>query len=161
MTNKKALVYYIFLNILISALTTLSVLWIWDRLQLSAGKYSPPIETVVATEPAPLPSMGQTVIKIDNVFGMANLQNEMVLFRRLGDGELWLTGWQMKDSHGHVYTFPRLLLNKDGAVQVYTRTGTDTAITLFWGLPQAVWNSGDTVVLYDSQGSLRTEFKIP
>jgi hypothetical protein len=161
MTNKKALVYYILLNILISALTTLSVLWIWDRVQLSPVKNPHPASMVLPTETAPVPAIDQTVIKIDNVFGLADLENEVVVLKRLGEGDLWLTGWQMKDTHGHIYTFPQLLLNKDGAVQVYTRTGTDTAITLYWGLPQAVWNSGDTVFLYDPQGNLRANYQIP
>ena len=161
MNNKKALVYYILLNILISALTTLSVLWIWNHVQLSSGKNTPSIGSVSPSETAPVPSIDQTVIKIDNVFGMADLENEVVVLKRLGEEDLWLTGWQMKDTHGHVYTFPHLLLNKDGAIQVYTRTGTDTAITLYWGLSQPVWNSGDTVVLYDPQGNLRANYKIP
>jgi hypothetical protein len=161
MNNKKTLTYYILLNILISALTTLTVLWIWDRVQLLSVKepLSPtptrPIETV------PVPSITQEIIKIDNVFGMADLENEVVLLKRVGEGELWLTGWQLKDTYGHTYTFPTLLLNKDGAIQVYTRSGTDTAITLYWGLSRPIWNSGDTVVLYDPQGNLRAQYKIP
>jgi hypothetical protein len=161
MKNKRALIYYIFLNIIISALTTLSVLWIWDYVQSSAGKNPPASDLSSTTETVPVPPLGQQVIKIENVFGMADLEKEVVLLKREGEGELWLTGWRMKDLQGHTYTFPKLLLNKDGAVQVYTHTGTDSVITLYWGLSQAIWNSGDRVTLLDPQGNLRAEYNIP
>jgi hypothetical protein len=61
------------------------------------------------------PPLDQLVIEINNVFGVGDLQTEAVRLQRLGEGELWLTGWQLKDGDGNIYIFPELLLNKDGA----------------------------------------------
>ena len=36
-----------------------------------------------------------------------------------------------------------------GAVQVHTVAGTDTVIDLYWGIGDAVWNSGEEARLFD------------
>lgn len=101
------------------------------------------------------------MIQIQNVFGVGDIDNEVVQLKRAGTGDLWLTGWQLKDQNGHTFTFPKLLLNKDGAVQVYTRAGPDTVIELHWGLSSAVWHTGELVSLLDPHGVLQASYQIP
>ena len=53
------------------------------------------------------------------------------------------------------YTFPsqpELTLYKDGAVQVYTRAGTDTVTEVYWNRAEAAWRSGELIRLVDAQG---------
>lgn len=170
MKSKKALVLYLLLNIIVSALTTLCVLWLWDStrhtnffpFQLSGSSSgSESLGADAEGNEIPLPPTGQKVIEIKNVFGVGDLENEMVLLERAGEGELYLKGWKLKDQNGHVYTFPGLRLNKGGAVQVFSRTGTDTVITLYWGQTKPVWKTGETVTLLDYEGVERARYKIP
>jgi hypothetical protein len=165
---------FIILNVIISAATTLAVLYWWDKTQrpvlvdprLLASATSQVVSTKptsqngVATSQAQT-TLSQNVIQIQNVFGVGDINNEVVQLKRVGSGDLWLTGWQLKDQNGHSYTFPKLLLNKDGAVQVYTQAGADSVIELHWGLPNAVWHSGELVSLLDPQGVLRASYQIP
>ncbi len=100
------------------------------------------------------------VIEIQDVIGPGDLDNEAVLLRRLGEGDLHLTGWKLDDSSGHAFVFPEFVLSKNGAVQVNTRPGTNTAIALFWGLQEAVWTPGKLVSLYDTDNKLQASFTI-
>jgi len=155
---------YLILNIIVSAATILTILWLWDRSRIIDLPVLTPLP--VASSPTPedtptLPPLNRPVILIKNVFGTGDLQNEVVLLNRQGEGELELTGWQLKDGNGHAFTFPKLVLNQDGAVQVFTRAGADSVIELHWGLDQSVWKSGMTVSLLDPLGNLRASFHIP
>jgi LysM repeat protein len=98
---------------------------------------------------------------IDTVIGAGDLDSERVLLKRTGSGELALAGWRLSDEDEHVFTFPQLTLYQDGAVNVYTRLGQDTVVDLYWGLSSPVWESGETVTLYDTQGEARASFTIP
>lgn len=126
--------------------------------------------TLTATLPAtsaPQPTATDTPLsqpagmQIDTVIGAGNLDTERVLLKRTGGGELALAGWQLTDEDGHVYTFPQLTLYQGGAVNVYTRLGQNTVVDLYWGLSVPVWQSGETVTLYDAQGEVRATFVIP
>lgn len=115
-----------------------------------------PRPTATATPPGQLAGM-----QIDTVIGAGELNSERVLLKRTGSGELALAGWQLADEDGHVFTFPQLTLYQDGAINVYTRIGQDTVVDLFWGLSVPVWQSGETVTLFDAQGNSRASFTIP
>lgn len=165
----KRLLLYLALNILVSAATTFGVLSWWDRThRITPAAPAPAIAQKASTQaPAaqgPVPTAipaNQRVIQIQNVYGTGDLQNEVVLIKRLGDGELSLARWKLQDQNGHEYNFPDLVLNKDGAVQVYTRTGVDTVIELYWDLSEPVWKSGEQATLVDPQGVVRATYTIP
>jgi hypothetical protein len=155
---------YLILNIIVSAATILTILWFWDRsrnFDLPMLTPLPAASTLTPEDTPTLPPLDKPVILIKNVFGSGDLQNEVVLLNRQGEGKLELTGWQLKDGGGHTFTFPKLILNQDGAVQVYTRAGADSVIELHWGLDQPVWKSGMTVSLLDPLGNLRASLHIP
>ena len=179
MSQGKRLLAYVLLNVLVSAATTYAVLYLWSQAHptpsLPAGLISPTLgalsltETAqaataasqpVATVVAPIP-LDQTVISIENVFGIGNLANEVVLIKSQTDISLSLTHWRLQDSAGNTYTFPELTLNKGGAVQVHTAAGVNTVIDLYWGRDAAVWQEGKTVLLFDAQGIERVHYTIP
>ncbi len=178
MNSWQRLVFYLVLNILVSACTILTVLVIWDRLHQPADLKSAP--TLSATLPAgliftvtPAPTLAQptapatpggplpNLIRIDNVFGVGNLDQEVVVLKRVGGGELTLTNWKLSGGHANDFVFPALTLYKDGAIQVHTGAGVNTVVDLYWGRDSAVWQVGDTVNLFDDQGHLRASYKIP
>lgn len=179
--KRSHLIFYILLNILISAATTLAVLAAWDRFR---GTEVPPppqglagVETaapdpgegeeIVDFTPAPtqtLPPLDQPVIQILSVVGAGNLDSEVVMFKRLGEGNLTMTGWRLEGDRGSVYTFPEqpeLVLFKDGAVQLYTRAGETTPTTVFWGRGEPAWHSGESIRLLDTEGNERAAYRVP
>ena len=166
MRRKSRLFPFILLNILISALTTLAVLWLWDNYYRPAALSSFP--GIPDSAPAPGSKTGTGAgnspaaeIAILSVIAPGDPANEAVLIKQTGEGQTWLTGWRLFDQNGYTYTFPELLLNQNGAVQVFTKPGVDTVIELYWGLQEPVWNSGEKVTLVDRQNEIRATYDIP
>ena len=179
MKSLRRAIPFLLLNIILSAGVTLAVLSWWGgglRLgpgQPAAATLSPNAtalsNTLIRAESSPspaapaataVPDANGRVIEITDVIGPGDINNETVTLHRLGTGDLNLSGWRIDDKAGHKFIFPDFVLNKNGAVQVNTRTGTNTAINLFWNLTDAVWSTGKTVTLFDSQGNLQASFSI-
>jgi LysM repeat protein len=113
----------------------------------------------IPVHPTPSP---QADIEIVNIIGAGDLNNERVVLKQSGGGTLLLAGWQLQDGKGDQYTFPALELTQDGfQVNVYTKSGTDTADSLYWGLSQPVWSSGETATLLDPGGAAKATFNVP
>jgi hypothetical protein len=100
-------------------------------------------------------------VQIVSVIGAGTVTAEAVVIRYNGDGELDLTGWHLKDSGGDMYTFPPFKLFKNGVVQVHTAGGTDSAIVLYWSQDQAMWKSGEAVLLTDPGGAVQDSYPVP
>jgi LysM repeat protein len=115
-----------------------------------------------ATGEPPIPGSGQVLI--DSVVGVGDLATERVLLKRAtgaGGGELSLEGWQLEDGDGNTFIFPQLTLFEAGAVNLYTKSGQNTVIALYWGLDEAVWEPGETVTLLDQDGKVHATYIIP
>jgi len=173
--GRNSLLLYLVLNIIVSAATVLAVLMVWERLrpQDTPALLTAPVGPTAApeVEETPLPTLTSTppgpageLIEIAAVIGATDPQQEYVQLRRLGEGDLSLAGWQLKDEDGNVYTFskdPELILYKGGAVLVYTRVGNDTPTEVFWNRTEAVWRSGEWATLVDSLGRVQARFQVP
>ena len=173
MKSIKRSIPFILLNILVSAATTLAVLnWFGGGLRFNQQP-EPTVPAAVLNVTAP-PVSSQTtqpmatlaadssgrVIEIQDVVGAGDLNNEAVQLRRVGAGDLQLAGWRLEDGNSHFYLFPDFILNQNGAVQLNSRAGSNTAIALFWNEPAAVWTPGKTVMIYDPQNKLQAMFTI-
>ena len=179
--RRSNLLFYLVLNVIVSAATTLAVLMIWDRSQREA---LPPLDPVVATQIAgtqmvalplvgeagealPTPTnlpVGEAVIQIVSVVGAGDLNQEVILLRRIGEGDLRLSGWSLRGDGGSIFTFPdqpELVLFKGGAVQVYTKLGTDTVTDVYWNREEPAWRRGETIRVIDSEGAERASYTIP
>lgn len=164
---------YILLNILISALTTLAVLYGWNRLQAQKlpdesvlkallENINQPTQAVTPAVLPPLPSLDSNVIEIINVFGAGDQASEEIVLQNISTEEqIWLDGWKLTTSGGDSYTFQSLVLNPNARVQLYTRPGVDTVNKLYWNLNEAALESGGKITLEDYQGNLRAVFAIP
>lgn len=109
----------------------------------------------------PPPPTGEAQVIIDSVIGSGDLATERIYLDRIGPGEISLAGWQLVDENGETFIFPQFTLFERGGVYIYTRSGPATAVTLYWELDHAVWESGETVVLLDNQGEEHASFQIP
>lgn len=115
MRRKSRLFPFLLLNILISALTTLAVLWLWDNYYRPADLGSSPRipGSTLAAGSKTGTGAGNTSaaeIAILSVIAPGDPANEAVLIKQTGEGQTWLTGWRLFDQNGTTYTFPELLL---------------------------------------------------
>lgn len=120
------------------------------------------LESTAATPTnTPEPLTGESRVLIDSIIGVGDLASERIFLKRVGPGEISLTGWSLVADNGDTFTFPQLTLFENGAVFIHTREGQTTAVALYWELDHTVWSSGDTVVLIDDQGDVHTSYQIP
>jgi len=163
---------FILLNILVSATTTLLVIFIWDSTH-KVTPITPEGSTPAAiTEVTPanlaacdpsIPEEGDEPVVIQNVLGAGDITREVIELRRTGTTTLCLNGWSLRDSSNNEYDFPRYYqLYSNGVVfRLYTRSGTDTALELYWGLGYPIWSSGEELSLRDPDGHIQATFIVP
>ena len=201
MKKRSNLLLYLLLNILVSAATTLVVLWAWDNAWGSGRKVAPPLAAEVLAQNTLQPAGEQPVrpaegagdlpatpvaapvvlqetagptettlpvdaklIEVVSVVGAGDLQQEVVLLKRIGEGNLRMVGWKLAGEHDNTFTFPEdpeLTLYKDGAVQVVSGPGTDTVTEVYWNRTAAAWRAGELLRLLDPQGNERATFRVP
>lgn len=184
MKNKSSLIIFILINIVISAATTLTVMWLWERSHprpdpadmaslLSSASCNQECEVVlpqIEQEQGPVPTSEPTLafansteseIRIYAIVGAGNLDAEYVEIRNQGDDPVDLTGWQLTDQGGQSFTFPAMILNSGGAIKVISTKGTNTVIELYWQSDEPIWQSGETASLLDADGELITTYSIP
>jgi hypothetical protein len=158
--DRRRLIYYLLLNVFVSACVTSTILFWYDRNYRAslapaaqAGSGASPVETLSPQTDIP--------VQIESVVGAGALDVETAVIHYSGDEQLSLAGWQLKDEEGSTFTFPQLTLYKNGSVQVHSVSGSDTVIDLYWGINEAIWSSGENARLYDSQGNLRAVYRVP
>ena len=163
-------ILYLIINILLSAATTLTVLWLWERAhsipEVEQVTTTPMLEAVPTDQPEPTQEDIEWVTEDPNVIirtvvGGGNLNSEYVEVFNQADGAVDLSGWQLVDESENQFTFPALILNNDGAVKVYSKAGSDTVIELYWQAETPIWQSGETVSLLDSDGNTISTYAIP
>jgi LysM repeat protein len=147
-----------------------------DTFESLAAKYNIAVQELIAvngfTRSQPLgegevlriPVHAGGGVTIDSVIGAGDLDSERVMLKHTGEGELSLVGWRLEDEQGNIFIFPQfpqLILYRGGAVNIYTKTGSNTVVDLFWGLNNSVWESGETVTLKDPQGNIRATYSVP
>lgn len=160
--DRRKLVYYLLLNVFVSACVTSGILFWYDRNYRAVNQ--PSVQQSAsggAVSGSTLNPQTDIAVKISSVVGAGTLNSEIVVVKFEGEGQLDISSWQLKDEDGNTFKFPQLTLYPNGAVQVHTITGTDTVIDLYWGIGDAVWSSGENARLFDSQGSLRAVYRVP
>ena len=156
---------FLIVNIIVSAATTLLVLTLWNRYNTANQiEVNPPMieptNPMASPIPEALPPIDIEVIQVSNVFAAGDVENELVIIERVGEGDLNLLNWQIIDEDNNAFVFPSIELVK-GQISIYSRSGTNSVNTLFWGSGEAIWSSGETVRVFDSAGQERAVFVIP
>jgi hypothetical protein len=157
---------YLLLNIAISALTMLAVLLIWNATHHESYLIDPteaqseaPTTTSAPTQT--LPALDKELFTVDAVIGAGDLANEYIQITYLGDTALNLQGWQVLKGNQVVLTLPAYTVYKGGGFNIYSKVGTNSAIDLYIGKSMAIWKSGDTLKIKDTDGNLRLNYLIP
>ncbi len=151
----KRLIVYVIINVIVSALTTLLVLIIWTKVTFSGAP------NIVASSGGAAPAALGDLASINAVIGAGDLANERVVIQQIGDQDVSLAGWVLRDGNGNVYRFPALVLHPGAAVDVYTATGEDTATSLYWDRSVAVWSSGEQATLQDASDHQQAAYTVP
>jgi hypothetical protein len=144
--TRRRLILFLFLNILVSALVTGSILFLYDRF----GR--PECASGIGAASG---------ISITNVSSVSDGNAEIITLENTGDEAVVLTGWVLQDGEGTAYTFPQLTIYPGGSIKLHTGNGEDSATDLFWDLSASTWESGELAVLYDTQGLARAFYRIP
>ncbi len=129
----------------------MSVLFVYDRF------YRPstlPELTIGDTSAA-------ATLEIAAVIGAGIPTTETIIIRNAGDSAVSLSGWQIRDADGNLYTFHNITIPARAAVQLHTIPGNDTLIDLYWGLSASVWSPGETASLLDPAGAVKSVYQVP
>ena len=179
MNKTSRFIIYLLINIVLSAGITLAVLWAWDHFQpqrkatallpvLNANSSEKPQQQdnlpsdPQQTTTPPLEFVeGDLAVSIRIIVGAGNLDVEYVEIHNQSEGAVDLTGWQLVDEEDHVFTFPALILNKDGAIKVLSQKGINSVIELYWQAATPIWQSGETANLFNADGKIIASYSIP
>ncbi|MBS3753438.1 MAG: lamin tail domain-containing protein [Anaerolineales bacterium] len=176
MKQWKRLLFYILVNVTVSATTMLGVLYLWENTNLKNVLFvqSPRSQDEETRDTLTTPSTFETqpplVIQIDEIVGVGNLDTEYVRLKRVGNSgqeKISLQNWQIKDEDNHTFTIlaqsgmESLELHKKGAVNIYTKQGTSNPIELYLGFSEPLWEPGETVTLIEPSGDVHDTFLIP
>ena len=158
--DRRRLFFYLLLNVFVSACVTSAILYWYDRNYRAVTLPQVTLPTP-STSGAPAATLQPGTLQIVSVIGAGTLTAEAVVIRYNGEGELDLTGWHIKDADNNLYTFPPFKLFKNGVVQVHTSSGTNSAIVLYWSQNQAMWKSGESVLLTNPQDVVQYSYPVP
>lgn len=85
----------------------------------------------------------------------SSLNAEWVRIKNTTSTRKTLTGWTLRDTASHVFTFPTFALAAGAAVEVHTGSGVNSAGNLYWHEGDYIWNnSGDTATLRNAAGTV-------
>lgn len=155
---------YLLLNVVISAVTMLIVLLIWNvshRPAAADTATTGQLQTITAAPTNTLPTLDKKLLQVDSVIGLGDLASEYVHITYLGEDAIDLKGWRVMDGNLEIFTFPSFMLYKGGAFDLFSKTGTNTAIDLFIGSAQPIWKSGEVLSIQDPAGQTRLSYTIP
>ncbi len=160
----KKILPFLLLNVFVSALTMLGVILIWNAFHPSVTSKTNLDNLLLdptQTSAAPLPPLDDKIIEIQSVFLPGEAQYEKISLKNVSDEPVDLTGWKLVNAKEDDFVFPALTLYPEGAIDIYTHTGINTAVELFWNQTTPCWQSGESAVLLDSAGNQRSSYLIP
>jgi len=174
MNQAKKLIFYIILNVIVSAVTIISVLYIWEKTHLKdvlleSDSLSSEVSPAAGEDPS-AEEGSDLLIEIGEVGGVGNLATEYIRLTRQGSDPgdtVSLQGWRLKDENNHNYLIleqsglASLDLHGQGAVNIYTKEGASNPIELYLGLSDPLWEPGETVTLLDPDGNAHDTYMIP
>lgn len=162
----RKLLPFLLLNIIVSAATVLLVLFIWDAAHNQADVPSSTILTPIGSSaqkdlPPPVISVDQKTFEIQAVVGAGDLNLEHIQLISVANQEISLEGWKISDQKGNEFIFPSVKLYPGGGLNLFSRSGINTSVEIFWGRSEPAWKSGKTAVLLDPDGNIRFSYQIP
>jgi hypothetical protein len=164
--DRRRLLPYLLLNVLVSACVTSAILFWYHQNYRSVNPsvlqpVAPLVNQNVSVPQATLDPEVEIPVEIVSVIGAGTLSAEWVVVSYTGEDQINLANWELRDEDKNVFIFPQLVLHPNGAVQIHTASGTNTVIDLYWGKSDPVWQSGEEAQLFDPSGNVRAMYKVP
>jgi hypothetical protein len=106
------------------------------------------------------PTAENAQIEIIEVEGIGDITAEGIRLRNTGN-TINVTGWKLTDGQGNEFLFSEQLLFSNAEVTIYTRNGTNTPVSLFWGLDESIWEEGDVLTITDSTNLIQANLRLP
>lgn len=121
---------------------------------------TPSFDTIPSPIPT-LPSSGEAVVEIIEIASPGDLNEESITLVNSGERQIDLNNWHLEDEQGHIYVFGTVTLFGNGVeLIVHTRVGQSGLLDQFWGLNEAIWQPGETVLLRDAEGTIRATYVV-
>ena len=97
--DRRRLIYYLLLNVFVSACVTSAILYWYDRnyRAVTLPQVTIPTAASNASNNVPAATVQKGLVQIVSVIGAGTLDAEAVVVKYNGEGELDLTGWHLKD----------------------------------------------------------------
>lgn len=106
----------------------------------------------------PLPGEG---LQIGALEGAGDLAAEVISVINESNIPYNLRGWSLGVVDGPTYSFGELPIFPGASVRLHSAAGSDTSVELYWGLSEAVWESGQVAQLIDAQGDVVDTLTVP
>jgi hypothetical protein len=173
MNQAKKLLFYLVINIIVSAITILGVLYLWENTRLKNVLFNEseqPSLVASSEDSLPVEETGELMIQIGEVGGVGNIATEYVRLIRTEStsGEtLSLQGWRIRDENNNNFDIleqsglASLDLHSQGAVNIFSKEGDSNPIELYLDLSDSIWEPGETVTLIDPNGEIHDTYLIP
>jgi hypothetical protein len=164
--DRRRLLLYLLLNVVVSVCVTSAILFWYDRNYRSVSQSAvqpaaPRVNQDVSVAQPTLDPNVKIPVEIASVIGAGTLNAEWVVVTYTGENQINLANWELRDEDKNVFIFPQLILHPNGAVQIHTISGTNTVIDLYWSKSDPVWQSGEIAQLFDPGGTSRAKYKVP
>jgi LysM repeat protein len=123
-----------------------------------------PTKVILPTTPPTAtlaPTAAQSQVQISQVISPGDITSEGVELHNVSGGVIQMKDWTLHDSKGTTFTFPDYRMFPGGRVTIYTRTGTNTPIVLYWGQSKAIWGDpSEQVTVADAKGAVQVTYPL-
>lgn len=107
------------------------------------------------------PTAANAQVEIVEVIGAGDVTAEGVVIRNRGN-TINVNGWTLSDDQDNTYTFAERVLFSNAQITLFTRTGQDTAIALFWNQNTPLFGRpGGVLTLRDRNNTVQSTYRIP
>ena len=100
-------------------------------------------------------------LRVTSFLGVGQPGSEALQIANDSDLAVDLQGWRLEKEGGPSYLFGSVALYPGSGVLLYSGTGTDSTVALYWGQPAPLWQPGATARLVNPQGQEMARATVP
>lgn len=140
-------------------LTNPDFVFVGQRLVIPRG--GPSSASPPATHTPAAAQTGGTGLRIASFIDAGALAGEGVRIANDSDLIVNLQGWRLEKENGPAYQFGGVSLFPGAGVTLYTGTGVDTSVALYWNQTVPLWERGAVARLVNPQGQEISRLTVP